>query len=259
MVTFTDSHCHVYLDAFGADREAVVGRAVDAGVTRLLLPNIDAGSIGDLEAVLAGFPETCSGMMGLHPTSVKEDYREQMGVIGMALQQQPGRYCAVGEIGLDFYWDTTFAAEQEEVFTRQIQLALEFDLPVVIHTRHSMERAMAIVEPYVPQGLRGVFHCFSGTLRQAEQVAGWGFYLGIGGVITFKKSELPAIGGRIPLESLLLETDAPYLAPDPFRGKRNEPAYLPLIAAKLAEIRQEPLEKIAQVTTENAERLFGTF
>jgi len=246
----------------------VVRRAVEAGATRMLIPNIDASGIRHLASVIDSFPGTCIPMIGLHPTSVKEDYREQMGVIEMELRQNPKKYCAVGEIGIDLYWDKTYAKEQEDVFDRQLELAEEVGLPVAIHTRNSMEIALGICkrrnseiaksEKRKAKGeqRRGVFHCFNGNLKQAERAIGMGFLLGIGGVITFKNSGLQQVVEAVPLEHLLLETDAPFLAPVPFRGQRNEPAYIPLIAKKVAQLKGVSVEEVAAVTTRNARELF---
>ncbi|MFC2102689.1 TatD family hydrolase [Bacteroidota bacterium] len=284
MQVYIDTHCHIDLDAFDTDRAEVIERAIGAGVTKLFIPNIDASGIGHLASVVKAYPEVLFGMMGLHPTSVKEDYREQMGVIEMELQKNRESYCAIGEIGIDLYWDKTFAREQEDVFVRQLELAQEYQLPVVIHTRNSMEVALEICAGHRAQGTelraqgtelraqgaerrakgdidcplpRGVFHCFSGNLKQAERAIELGFLLGIGGVVTFKKSGLQEVVEAIPLEYLILETDAPFLAPVPFRGKRNEPAYIPLIAEKIAEIKQTTIEEVAEVTTAGALKLFS--
>ncbi len=256
MTIFADTHTHLYLDTFDEDRKEVIARAIDAGVKYMFLPNIDSSSIADLESLIADHPETCFGMMGLHPTSVKDDYREQMGVIEMELRKNRNRYCAIGEIGIDLYWDKTFASEQEDVFARQIELALEFDLPIVIHTRNSMDLALAVVEKFQGKGLTGIFHCFSGNTGHAVRAVELGFKLGIGGVVTFKNSGLQQVVEATALEHLLLETDAPFLAPVPFRGKRNEPAYIPLIAEKIAELKEFPIETVAEVTTRNALELF---
>ena len=269
---FIDTHCHIDLDAFDQDRREVIARAIEAGVTKLVIPNIDASGIRHLVSVVAAYPDTCFPMIGLHPTSVKTDYKEQMGVIEMELRKNPGSFCAIGEVGVDLYWDKTFAKEQKDVFVRQLELAREFQLPVVIHTRNSMEVALEICEstPKSPkgdllpplqgrggEGRAGVFHCFSGNLKQAERAIDLGFKLGIGGVVTFKKSGLQDVVEAIPLEYLLLETDAPFLAPVPFRGQRNEPSYIPYIAEKIAELKNITVEEVAEVTTESALRIFG--
>ena len=272
MISFTDTHVHLYLDEFGRDRDQVIRRAADAGVRHLFLPNIDASTIRHLVSVCSAYPTHCFGMMGLHPTSVKHNYREQMGAIEMELRQNRERYVAIGEIGIDLYWDKTHAREQEEVFIRQLGLAEELDLPVVIHTRNSMDIALEICQGSLksPQGdlspplmgraregYAGVFHCFSGNVRQAERAVEMGYLLGIGGAITFKNSGLQQVVKAMSLECLLLETDAPFLAPVPYRGKRNEPSYIPMIAGKVAELKGIPVEKVAEVTTESALTLFG--
>ena len=256
MTIFADTHTHLYLDNFDQDREEVIESALNAGVKYLFLPNIDSSSIAYLTSLIADHPEICFGMMGLHPTSVKADYREQMAVIEMELRQNPMDYCAIGEIGIDLYWDKTFAKEQEDVFVRQIELALEFDLPIVIHTRNSMDLALAVVEKFQGKGLTGIFHCFSGNTAHAKRAIALGFKLGIGGVVTFKNSGLQQVVEAIPMEHLLLETDAPFLAPVPYRGKRNEPSYIPLIAKKIAELKNLPIETVAEVTTKTALELF---
>ncbi|MBE0646297.1 MAG: TatD family hydrolase [Bacteroidales bacterium] len=282
------------MDSFDEDREEVISRALASGVKYLFLPNIDSSSIRDLGSITSRYPDRIFGMIGLHPTSVKADYREQMGVVEMELKENRANYCAIGEIGIDLYWDKTFAREQEDVFVRQLELSLEYNLPVVIHTRNSMDIALEICAEHRAQGtehraqgaehraqgtghraessgkmvtsqlktancqlLRGVFHCFSGNLRQAQRAIDLGFMLGIGGVVTFKNSGLQEVVEAVPLEYLLLETDAPFLAPVPFRGKRNEPAYIPLIAEKIAEIKQTTIEEVAEVTTAGALKLFS--
>ncbi len=256
MTIFADTHNHIYLDSFDKDRDEVIARAIKAGVNYMFLPNIDSSSIQDLGSVVATHPDSCFPMIGLHPTSVKADYREQMGVIEMELRENRDRYCAVGEIGIDLYWDRSFAKEQEDVFVRQIELALEFDLPIVIHTRNSMDLALAVVEKFQSRELTGIFHCFSGNTGHAERAIEVGFKLGIGGVVTFTNSGLQKVVEAIPLEHLLLETDAPFLAPVPYRGKRNEPSYIPLIAEKIAELKHIPIETVAEVTTNSALKLF---
>jgi len=253
---FADTHNHIYLDSFDEDRDEMIARALKAGVSYFFLPNIDSSSIADLASLIADHPDTCFGMMGLHPTSVKEDYREEMGMIEMELRENRDRYCAVGEIGIDLYWDKTFAKEQEDVFVRQIELALEFKLPVVIHTRNSMDLALAVVETFQGRGLTGIFHCFSGNIMQAERAIKLGFNLGIGGVVTFRNSGLQQVVEAVELEYLLLETDAPFLAPVPFRGQRNEPAYIPYMAEKIAELKKTPVETVAEVTTRSALEMF---
>lgn len=251
---FTDTHTHLYLEAFNDDREEVVQRAIDAGVTSLLLPNIDASSIAPLEALCNRFPQHCFPMMGLHPTSVKENYREELNAIANALDRNT--YIGIGEIGIDLYWDKHFFQEQVEAFTFQLEVALDLDLPVAIHTRDSMEETLSILERPQYREVKGVLHCFSGDVQQAKRAIALGYYLGIGGVLTFKNSGLKNILKAVPLSSLLLETDAPYLTPAPYRGQRNESAYIPIIASHLAEVYGVTREEVARITTENAFNLF---
>lgn len=248
-----DTHAHLYLDAFDDDRDEMMQRSVAAGVSMILLPNIDKDSVKDMMALSDAWPGVCFPMMGLHPTSVKEDHREQMMAVEGHLAT--GNFIAIGEIGIDLYWDTTFRKEQEEVFRRQLALARQYKLPVAIHTRNSMEETLAILDGEISPG--GVFHCFSGTPEHARRVTDMGFYLGIGGVLTFKNSALEAVVESMPLETLLLETDAPFLAPMPYRGKRNESAYLRLVAEKVARIKEVPVEEVSGITTANAIKLFG--
>lgn len=253
-MTFIDTHSHLYLQQFDSDRDQIVRAALDRQVNIMLLPNIDRSSVGSMHRMCSQYPGICLPMMGLHPTSVKSDYAEQMEVIEKCIENQ--QYVAVGETGLDFYWDRTFEQEQEEVFRRQISMALAHSLPVVIHSRNSADRIIEILKEEWDDRLAGVFHCFSGSLAQARQITGMGFYLGIGGVLTFQKSGLEQVIRETPLEYLLLETDAPYLAPVPYRGKRNESAYLPLIAARLADVKGITVEEVAEITTANAKKLF---
>ena len=252
---FTDTHAHLYLDAFDPDRREMVGRAVDAGVKYLLIPNIDKDSIDSMQALCDAFPDICFPMMGLHPTSVKEDYREQLKRVEDQLAS--GRkYIALGEIGIDLYWDKTFQSLQEEAFGYQLHLADRYNLPVAIHTRNSVDRVLDILTERKEQNNKGVFHCFGGNLAQGKRATELGFLLGIGGVVTYKNSGLQQVVEAIPLEFLLLETDAPFLPPVPHRGERNESAYIPLIASKIAEIRKISVEEVADVTTRNAAALF---
>lgn len=249
-----DTHTHLYLDTFDPDRPQVIRAAMGNGVERMLLPNIDSSTIESMHAVCSQFPEVCLPMIGLHPTSVGPDYQEELERLEAELEKT--RYIAVGEIGIDLYWDRTFEKEQEQAFRHQIALALEHELPIVIHSRQSIDRILSVLTEMDDLRPRGVFHCFSGSLSQAIQIIDLGFYLGIGGVLTFNKSTLAGVVRHVGLEHLLLETDAPFLAPDPFRGKRNESAYLPLIARKLAEVTDTSVETVASVTTANARELF---
>jgi len=249
-----DTHTHLYVDQFDDDREEIVGRALNAGVSRLYLPNIDRSSIGPMLDMEARWPDVCFPMMGLHPCSVGKNYREELDEVRQWLEKRT--FAAVGEIGLDFYWDKTFVRQQEEVFLLQAGWAVEFGLPIVIHSRDSIDRNIELLEEASLPGIRGVFHCFTGTVQQAERILDLGFYLGIGGVLTFKNAGLDKVIAQIGPERLVLETDSPYLAPVPFRGKRNESAYVVNVAEKLAGLLEMPLRELAEITTRNARALF---
>jgi TatD DNase family protein len=250
----TDTHAHLYLEQFDEDRDGMVGRAIKQGVNYLFLPNIDSGSIGPMLQLVGSYPGNCFPMMGLHPTSVKENYLHELAIVREHLQE--GKFCAIGEMGIDLYWDRTFFAEQQDAFRFQARLALEYDLPIVIHARNSFDEIFLLLEEFRNDSLKGVFHCFTGNQAQANHILSLGFKLGIGGVLTYKKSGLKEVVKEIPMESILLETDAPFLAPVPYRGKRNESAYILEIATELAETRQMSLEEVAAITTENALALF---
>jgi TatD DNase family protein len=257
-MVLTDTHTHLYSEQFNDDRTAMVQRALDAGVTRLFMPNVDKDSIDGMMALADQFPNHCFPMMGLHPCSVNEFVGEEMEIVKQWLFGEHGkRFAAVGEIGLDYYWDRTFEEQQREAFKQQIQWAKELGLPIVIHSRESLHDGIKIVRELKDERLKGIFHCFSGTVEQAQQITELGFYLGIGGVVTFKKSGLDEVVRQIPLQHLVLETDAPYLAPTPHRGKRNESAYLTLIAQTVADIKQISIAQVAEVTTANARLVFG--
>jgi TatD DNase family protein len=250
-----DTHCHLYSNSFAGDIAEVIQRAEIEGVERFYLPSVDSESTEALLALERQYPGRCIGMMGLHPTSVKEDYETELKKVEEWLGRR--RWVAVGEIGLDFYWDRTFEVQQYEAFGRQIEWALHYDIPIVIHSRDSMKESIGVVRERQKGGLRGVFHCFGGGGDEARAITDLGFYLGIGGVLTYKNSGLPLALADIGLEHLVLETDAPYLSPVPFRGKRNESAYLRYIVHKLAEVKGVSVEEVARITTENAEKLFG--
>lgn len=254
-MTLIDTHCHLYAEEFAADRDQMIERARAAGVSRLYLPAIDSEAIPGMLALEAQYPGLCIAMMGLHPCYVKANYREELAIVEEWLSKRP--FAAIGEIGLDFYWDKTFAAEQQEAFALQMQWALNRDLPIVIHTRKAMSETLKAVKPYAARGLRGIFHCFSGNAIEAKQVTDLGFHLGIGGVITYKNSGLPEALAHIDTQWLVLETDAPYLSPVPYRGKRNESAYLAHIVARLAEVKNLPPDEMAAITTANAQKIFG--
>ncbi len=250
-----DSHTHLYLPEFDGDRDEMIARAVAAGVTRLLLPNIDASSVEKMMQLAGKYPANCFPMIGLHPTSVKEDYREQLEKIFSHFS--PGRFIAVGETGIDLYWDKSFLREQEEALMWQFDFALRHDLPVVIHTREAFEQVFKLLDEFRGTGLRGVLHAFSGTAEQALRAIDMGFMIGIGGPLTFKNSILPGILKETGIENIILETDSPYLAPVPFRGKRNESAYISIINRKLAEVLELKEEETAETTFSNTCRLFN--
>ena len=252
---FVDTHAHLYASQFDNDRTEVVQRAIQSGVDQFFLPNIDVASIEPMLALEAAFPERCHAMMGLHPCSVQADFEEQLAVVKQWLDQRP--FCAVGEIGLDYYWSTEHVEEQKEAFRIQSRWAQDLDVPIVIHARDSLDDLIALVGELKTEHFRGIFHCFGGSLAQAEQIIELGFLLGLGGVLTFKKANLGAVIEHIGLEHLVLETDAPYLSPVPYRGKRNESAYIPIIAQRLAEVKGVSVEEVGAATTQNALALFG--
>lgn len=252
---FTDTHTHLYSEEFNNDREAMVKRAIDARVKRLFLPNIDIKSIQPMLDLVWKFPDNCFPMMGLHPCSVDEHVEAHLFQIQKWFKKR--KFYAVGEIGLDFYWSVEFKEQQMMAFKKQIQWAIQMDLPINIHSRNSTDEVIAILQEMQHPALRGIFHCFSGNAQQAKQVTELGFYLGIGGVLTYKKSELPNAIADIDLQHFVLETDAPYLSPVPFRGKRNESAYIVNIAEKLAELKDTTVEKVANITTENSVKIYG--
>ncbi len=250
-----DTHAHLYVAQFDEDREAMLDRARAAGVGRFYLPNIDSSSIESMLALEAAHPEECFAMMGLHPCSVKDNFREELAIAEKWLGERS--FCAVGEIGTDLYWDKTHWAEQQEAFRIQVNWAKDLGVPIVIHCRESIDETIAMVSDEQDGRLRGIFHCFGGSPEQAQAIIDLGFYLGIGGVLTFKKSNLRETLQSVALEHLVLETDSPYLAPSPNRGKRNESAYIRLVAEKLAEVKQTSLAEIEAITTQNAGHIFG--
>lgn len=249
-----DTHAHLYGKEFSQDRSAMVERALAAGVYKLLLPNIDGSSIAGMLDLETQFPGQCYPMMGLHPCYVEEDPGAQMALVKEWLNKRP--FVAVGEIGLDFYWDTTYSEQQYRVFREQLELAKHYRLPAVIHSRESTRQCLDEVRAQQDGTLTGVFHCFSGTVEEAREAIDLGFYLGIGGVVTFSKSGLGSIVEQIDLQHIILETDAPYLAPVPYRGKRNESSYIPLIGEKIADIKNLKIDEVCAVTSSNALKLF---
>jgi TatD DNase family protein len=250
-----DTHCHLYSKEFARDLEEVFQRAEKEGVGRFYLPAIDSHCQEALLALEARYPGKCFGMTGLHPCHVKEDHAVELQFVEAELARRS--WVALGEIGLDFYWDRTFEAAQYAAFHKQIELALQYDIPIVIHSRESMKESIAVVREHQRGKLRGIFHCFSGDAQAALAIVDLGFYLGIGGVLTYKNSGLPDAIRDIGLENLVLETDAPYLAPVPFRGKRNESSYLRYVVAKLAEVKGLSVEEVTVATTRNAQKIFG--
>ena len=251
-----DSHCHLYDPVFTGDIDAVLLRARAAGVGRFYLPAIDRDSEPALLNLEERYPDLCFAMQGLHPCSVKADVEDALRHVGQSLAER--RFAAVGEIGLDFYWDRSFEKEQYLAFHRQIEWALYYGLPIVIHSRDSIAQTIGVVREHQQGNLRGIFHCFNEDEESARQIIALGFFMGIGGTVTYKNSKLPAVLKNIGLENLVLETDAPYLPPVPFRGKRNESSYIIHVAQKIAEIMETDLEEVARITTANALKIFET-
>jgi len=252
-----DTHTHLYSQEFDADRDAIIQSAINSGISKMLMPNVDVDSIAGMHDLVKKFPQNCFAMMGLHPCSVTENWEKDLLIIKEWLDKE--NYCAVGEIGIDLYWDKTTLALQQNAFKTQIKWAKEKKLPIVIHVREAFSECFEIVDDMNDENLTGVFHCFSGNLEQAKHIIKYGgFKLGIGGVVTFKNGGLDKVLPEIDLEHLILETDSPYLAPAPHRGKRNESLYLNLVASKLAELKGVDLKTIDEVTTKNALELFST-
>lgn len=255
MVNLIDTHSHIYAKAFDTDREQMLENARKQGVSKIFMPNIDIESVEGMMELAAQYPDFCIPMMGLHPCSVDADWEKDVDALLDWFQK--AEFAAVGEIGMDLYWDKTYQQQQALAFIRQTDFALEKQLPIVIHSRSATPQIMEILQDYKGKGLRGVFHCFSESYEYADEITDMGFYFGIGGVLTFKNSGLAEVVKKLPIDRIILETDAPYLAPVPFRGKRNEPAYLWHVAKLLAEIRAMGLEELGRVTSENALRLFS--
>lgn len=250
----TDTHTHIYLPDITDDESAMMQRAFDAGVQRFFLPNIDSRSIADVWGLSQRYPQHCFPMMGLHPCSVKENVADELAKIEAEIDK---KIYAIGEIGIDLYWDKSFLKEQQDAFRQQIQWAKDRKLPIVIHCRDAFDETYEILKEQADPLLRGIFHCFTGNLEQAQKVIDLGFYLGIGGVLTYKNSGLDQVVNQISLDHLVLETDSPYLSPVPFRGKPNESAYLIHIAQKMADLHQTSIENIARITTQNSTAIFG--
>ena len=249
-----DTHSHIYSEAFDEDIAEAIQRAKDANVGQILLPNIDSESIEPMFKLVRDYPGFCLPMMGLHPTSVKENYEEELAICEKWLNKES--FIAIGEIGIDLYWDKIFLKEQQFVFDQQLKWAVERNLPVVIHARESFSEIFEILESFKSQNLKGVFHSFTGNFEQANKAIDMGFLLGLNGILTFKNSGLDKVIKEIDTKYLILETDSPYLAPTPKRGKRNESAYVALIAEKLAEIHNLSIDEVTKITSRNARDLF---
>lgn len=246
-----DTHCHLYLDEFADDLDDLILRARQEGISRVYLPAIDSTQFQRMWDLESAYPGFCIAMVGVHPCYIKENYREELAAVKEALQKRP--FAAIGEIGLDYYWDRKFDNYQMEAFVEQLLLARHFDLPVVIHSRNAMDETIEVLQQYRP---KGIFHCFSGSLQNGRDIIDCGMLLGIGGVVTYKNAGLDKVVAELPLDKMVLETDAPYLTPAPFRGKRNESSYLKYVVAKMAAIMNVTEEEIARVTTQTAKDIF---
>jgi len=251
---YIDTHAHIYAEEFKEDRQAMLDKAWEVGVQKIYMPNVDHTSIDEMMELELKYPQQCIPMMGLHPCYVKKDFEKELYLVEDWLNKRS--FSAVGEIGIDLYWDTSFKTQQEEALRIQLALAEKHRLPIVIHCRNSFRETMDVIKSVKSNTLTGIFHCFSGNLEEAEEVISIGFKLGIGGVVTFKNGGLDKIIPSVGLEHIVLETDSPYLAPMPYRGKRNEPSYIPIIARKVADLKNIPVEEVEKITTENALKLF---
>jgi TatD DNase family protein len=255
LMNLIDTHAHIYQEDFLADIDDIMLRAKENGVSKIYLPNVDVSSIKELKDLVAKNSDLFIPMMGLHPCYVKEDYKEQLAIIEKELRE--GKYAAVGEIGIDLHWDKTFFVQQQDAFRTQIRWAIELKLPIIIHARESLQEIFQILDEEYRDGLKGIFHCFGGTIEDAQKIISYGFKLGIGGTVTYKNSKLPEVLKNVDLQHIVLETDAPYLPPVPHRGQRNESSYVKLVALKLCDIYGISLEEVAKITTQNAEQLFN--
>jgi len=250
-----DTHTHLYLEQFDEDRASVMQNAIDASIGLMLLPNIDVKSIGPVKAMMETYPDYVHGMMGLHPCSVEANFEAELEIIGTELRN--GGYVAVGEMGIDLYWEKKFLEQQKEAFKIQVEWAKELDLPVVLHVRDAFDETLDLLDELNDDKLKGVFHCFTGGEKEVERINAYGdFYFGMGGVLTFKKSGLDKVLPLLPVDKVILETDSPYLAPTPHRGKRNESAYTRIVAQRMADLKEVAIEVVAAETTANAKRLF---
>lgn len=252
---FTDTHSHIYSEEFAQDRKEMMQRAFEAGVQRIFVPSIDSTYTEKMYEIEKQYPDHVFLMMGLHPTYVKENYEEELAFVESELEKR--KFYAIGEIGIDLFWDKTFLEQQKIAFKRQIQLAKKYKLPINIHCRDAFDEVFEVLETEKSDDLFGIFHCFTGTHEQALQAISYNLKLGIGGVATFKNGKIDQFLNEIDIKHIVLETDSPYLAPVPFRGKRNESSYTKLVAEKLALIYNVPIEEIAKITTENSKAIFG--
>ncbi len=250
-----DTHTHLFSEEFNDDRDEVVKRAIAQGVEKLILPNIDSSTITEMLNLSKKYPENCYPLIGLHPSSVNENFEKELQIVEQYLAKE--KFYGIGEIGIDLYWDKTFIEQQKQAIIHQIKLAKQHSLPIIIHVRNSFDEVLSIIDEYNDEKLTGIFHCFTGDYEQAKHIIEYGgFKLGIGGVLTFKNSNLRDVIKDVSLEHLVLETDSPYLSPTPYRGKRNESAYIVKVAEKLAEIYNISVSEIAEITTANALELF---
>lgn len=254
-MNITDTHTHLYSEAFDEDRSQVVERAIAQGVKRFFIPAIDSTYTDSMLKLESAYPENIFLMTGLHPTHVKAHYEQELEHVRDLLGQR--KFYAIGEIGIDLYWDKTFLRQQQEAFKKQIHLAKEYQLPIVIHCREAFNEVFEILEEEKGEDLRGIFHCFTGTLEQAKQAISYNMKLGIGGVVTFKNGKIDTFLNQISLNDIVLETDSPYLAPVPYRGKRNESSYIVNVLDKVAAIYEREAKEVAQITTRNSEEVFG--
>lgn len=253
-----DTHSHIYGPEYDEDRELVARRAQQAGVERIFLPNINEATIAPMLSLCHSFPGYCYPMMGLHPEDVAEDYLQVLGRMEELLKDSSHPYIAIGEVGLDFYWDASLSKQQIDAFGRQIEWAVQYNLPLMIHSRNAHAELVQTIRSYASEGLSGVFHCFGGTLDEAQELLSFdNFVLGIGGVSTFKKSPLPQVLQSVPLQRIVLETDSPYLSPVPYRGKRNESSYVVEVMRKVAEIYNVTSEEVEKITNANVKRIFS--
>jgi len=255
IMNLIDTHCHIYSEEFDQDRTGMLERAQVEGIIKMIMPAIDNTTHERMLQLESQFPGLCVSMMGLHPCSVKDSYRNELEVVEQYFERR--KFAAVGETGLDFYWDLTHVKQQKDAFQRQIDISAQFEIPVVIHSRNSINDCIEMITLNQKGGLKGIFHCFSGSTRQAQEIIDLNFFLGIGGVLTYRNSGLDVVVQQLDLQHIVLETDAPYLAPVPFRGKRNECGYIRYVAQKLAEIKGMTIEEVASITTANAKRLFN--